>query len=159
MSQRAWQLYLRPHQFRETPVIYRVFLAVISAAILSLSYRGSFPSIYAWFCLAILFASVLRASGRVAFLCGFLHGVVFVLTSVSWIAETLSIHGGMSLAAGWGVLLVIAVVWGISTGLATWGIQRLAVRSYTLALIGAPFLWIWTEVYRTYIPEVSFPWS
>jgi apolipoprotein N-acyltransferase len=155
----AWQLYLRPHRFRETPEIYRIILAVGSAAILSLSYRGSFPSIYAWFCLAIFFASVLRASARIAFLCGFLHGVVFVVTTVPWIAETLSIHGGMSLAAGWGVLLVIAVVWGLSTGVAGWGIQRLAVRSYTLALIGAPFLWIWTEVYRTYLPEVSFPWS
>jgi apolipoprotein N-acyltransferase len=159
MSRPAWQLYLRPHRFRETPAIYRIILAVLSAAILSLSYRGSFPSIYAWFCPAIFFASVLRASGRVAFLCGFLHGLVFVITTVPWIAQTLSIHGGMSLAAGWGVLLVIAVVWGLSTGLAGWGIQRLAVRSYMLALIGAPFLWVWTEVYRTYLPEVSFPWA
>jgi apolipoprotein N-acyltransferase len=159
MSRPAWQLYLRPHRFDETPAIYRIFLAVLSAAILSLSYRGSFPSIYAWFCLAILFASVLRASGRLAFLCGFLHGLVFVLTCVPWIADTLSIHGGMSAAAGWGVLLVIAAVWGLSTGAATWAIQRLSVRSYALALIAAPFLWISTEVYRTYLPEVSFPWS
>jgi len=155
----AWQLYLRPHRFPETPAIYRIFLAVLSGAILSLSYRGSFPSIYAWFGLAILFASVLRTSGRVAFLCGFLHGLVFVVTCVPWIADTLSIHGGMSRAAGWGVLLVIAVVWGLSTGVAAWAIQRLSVRSYTLALVGAPFLWVSTEVYRTYLPEVSFPWS
>jgi apolipoprotein N-acyltransferase len=159
MARPVWQCYLRPHRFRETPAIYRIFLAVLSGAILSLSYRGSFPSIYAWLCLAILFASVLRATGRVAFLGGFLHGLVFVLTSVPWIAETLSIHGGMSRAAGWGVLLVIAMVWGLSTGVATWAIQRLSARSYTLALIGAPFLWISTEVYRTYLPEVSFPWS
>jgi apolipoprotein N-acyltransferase len=28
-----------------------------------------------------------------------------------------------------------------------------------LALFGAPFLWICTEVVRAYLPEISFPWS
>ena len=159
MSSPAWHWYLRPHRHSETPSIIRLVLAVLSGAILSLSYHGSFPQIYAWFCLAVLFATVVRAPARIAFFCGFFHGLVFVLTSVPWIADTLSVHGGMSRAAGWGVLLLIASVWGASTGLATWIVQRLSLRSYTLALIGAPFLWISTEVFRTYLPEISFPWS
>ncbi|HKN26327.1 MAG TPA: apolipoprotein N-acyltransferase [Candidatus Acidoferrum sp.] len=159
MPSPAWYGYLRPHRLRETPAIFRLMLAAASGAILSLSYHGSFLSLYSWFCLALLLASVLGAGARVAFFCGFLHGLIFVLTCVPWIAEVLSVHGGMSLAAGWGVLLLIASVWGASIGLFAWVVQRLARRSYTLALAGAPFLWISTEVFRTYLPEISFPWG
>jgi apolipoprotein N-acyltransferase len=108
---------------------------------------------------ALLLSSILGARAGVAFLCGFLHGVAFVFTCVPWVAEVLAVHGGMSQMAGWGVLLVIAVIWGISTGLFGWVVQRLSVRRYTLALLGAPFLWIFTEFYRAYLPEISFPWG
>jgi apolipoprotein N-acyltransferase len=151
--------YLRPHRVPETPAIIRFLIAAFSGALLSRSYVGSFPSLYAWFCLALLLASILGARARVAFFCGFLHGLLFVVTCVPWIADVLAVHGGMSLAAGWGVLLLIAVTWGASIGLFAWVVQRLSLRSVTLALIGAPFLWISTEVLRAYLPEISFPWG
>jgi apolipoprotein N-acyltransferase len=159
MSSPAWHSYLRPHRQQETPAIVRFLIASLSGAILSLSYHGSFLSLYSWFCVALLLSSILGARPRVAFLCGFLHGLIFVFTSVSWIAEVLAVHGGMSTAAGWGVLLVIGVVWAFSVGAFAWAVQRLSLRSYTLALVGAPFLWICTELYRAYLPEISFPWA
>jgi apolipoprotein N-acyltransferase len=158
MPSLAWQSYLRPHRQPETPAILRFILAALSGAILSLSFQGSFLSFYSWFCIALLLASILGAHARVAFFCGFLHGLVFVFTGVPWIADTLSVHGGMSAAAGWGVLLVIGSVWAAAIGLFAWVVQRLSLRSYTLALAGAPFLWISTEVFRAYLPEISFPW-
>jgi apolipoprotein N-acyltransferase len=159
MPSSAWYGYLSPHRLPETPSVFRLILAGVSGAILSLSYHGSFLSLFSWFCLALLLASILGASARVAFFCGFLHGLIFVLTCVPWIAEVLSVHGGMSLAAGWGVLLLIASVWGASIGLFAWIEQRLSLCSFTLALAGAPFLWVSTEVLRTYLPEISFPWG
>jgi len=155
----AWHSYLRPHRLQEIPSTIRLIVAALSGAILSLSFHGSFLSLYAWFCLALLLSSILGARARVAFFCGFLHGLIFVLTCVPWIADVLSVHGGMSAAAGWGVLLLIAVVWGASIGLFAWAVQRLSLRSFTLALAGTPFLWISTEVLRTYLPEISFPWG
>jgi apolipoprotein N-acyltransferase len=160
MPSSAWHRYLRPYHLPdETPAIFRFILAALSGAILSLSYHGSFLSLYSWFCLALLLASILGTRARIAFFCGFLHGLIFVLTCVPWIAEVLSVHGGMSIEAGWGVLLLIASVWGASIGLFACAVQRLSLRSYTLALAGAPFLWISTEVLRTYLPEISFPWG
>jgi apolipoprotein N-acyltransferase len=159
MSSAAWHSYLRPHRLRETPAIFRLILAGLSGAILSLSFHGSFLSLYAWFSLALLLSSILGARARVAFFCGFLHGLIFVLTCVAWIAEVLSVHGGMSRAAGWGVLLLIAAVWAASIGFFAWVVQRLSLRSLALALVGAPFLWISTEVFRAYLPEISFPWA
>ena len=159
MASLAWHSYLRPHRLQGTPAILRFLLAAISGALLSRSYAGSFPSLYSWFCLALLLSSILGARASVAFFCGFLHGLVFVVTCVPWIADVLAVHGGMSLAAGWGVLLVIAVIWAASVGGFAWAVQRLSVRNCTLALIGAPFLWICTEVFRAYLPEISFPWG
>ena len=159
MPSPAWYSYLRPHRVQETPAIYRWILAALSGAILSLSYHGSFLSLYSWFSLALLLSSILGARPWVAFFCGFLHGLIFVLTCVPWIADVLAVHGGMSAAAGWAVLLLIATLWGASIGLFAWVVQRLSLRSYTLALVGAPFLWISTEVLRAYLPEISFPWG
>jgi apolipoprotein N-acyltransferase len=159
MAPVAWYGYLRPHRLREIPAMVRLLLASLSGAILSLCYHGSFSALYAWFCIALLLSSILGARAVVAFFCGFLHGLVFVFTAVPWIAETLSVHGGMSAAAGWGVLLLIGSVWAASVGIFAWIVQRLSLRSYTLALVGAPFLFICTEVFRTYLPEISFPWA
>ncbi len=159
MSSQAWHSYLRPHRSRETPAAMRLILAILSGAILSLCYRGSQFSLYSWVCLALLLACILGSRGWVAFVCGFLHGLVFTLTCVSWIAEVLSVHGGMPMVAGWGVLVLIASVWGTIIGLFALMVQRLAKRNVPLALVGAPFLWISTEVARTHLPEISFPWA
>jgi apolipoprotein N-acyltransferase len=159
MSSLAWQSYFLPHRSSDTPAIVRLIVAALSGAILSLSYRGSFPGIYSWFCLAMLLASIIRARPAIAFACGFLHGLLFVVTAVSWIAETLSVHGGMSMAAGWGVLLLIAMVWASAIGLFALAVWRIAQQSISLALVASPFLWIVTEVFRAYLPEISFPWA
>lgn len=159
MSSPAWQSYLLPHRSAASPAIWRLILGATSGALLSLSYRGSFSSIYSWVCPALLLSSVLRAKPRVAFGCGFLHGLLFVVTAVPWIAETLSVHGGMSLAAGWGVLLLIACVWSGAIGLFAFFVCVISQRSISLGLIASPFLWIATEVFRTYLPEISFAWA
>lgn len=159
MDSRPWYSTLGSLLPTETPAAVRLILAALSGAILSLSFRDAHSSLYSWFCLALLLFSLLRARARVAFFCGFLHGLIFVVTCVPWIAEVLAVHGGMSAAAGWGVLLLIATVWGCSIGLFTWMVQRLSRQGAGLALIGAPFLWISTEVLRAYLPEISFPWG
>jgi apolipoprotein N-acyltransferase len=159
MASRPWVSplgWLLPPEF---PAIGRLFLAALSGAILSLSFYGAHPSFYSWFCLAVLLFSLLGARARVAFFCGYLHGLIFVVTCVPWVAEVLSVHGGMSAAAGWAVLFLIATVWGCSIGLFTWMVQRLSQQGMGLALLGAPFLWISTEVFRAYLPEISFPWG
>lgn len=159
MDSRPWYSSLGSLLPPETPAAVRLILAALSGAILSRSFYGSHSSLCSWFCLALLLLSLLGARARTAFFCGFLHGLIFVVTCVPWIAEVLSVHGGMSLAAGWGVLLLIATVWACSIGLYAWMVQRLSQQRMGLALIGAPFLWISTEVFRAYLPEISFPWG
>ena len=159
MASRPWYSSLGSLLPSETPAAVRLVLAALSGAILSLSYRDAHSSLYSWFCLALLLFSLLGARARVAFFCGFLHGLIFVVTCVPWIAEVLAVHGGMPSAAGWGILLLIATVWGCSIGLFTWMVHRLSLQGMVPALVGAPFFWISTEVLRAYLPEISFPWG
>src|SRR3984893_2729370 len=159
MTRRNWLMHLRPGPGEGMPTSLRLVIAAVSGATLSLSYTGFYLSIYSWICIGILLISLFGARPRVAFFCGFLHALVFCLTSVPWIATVLAVHGGGSGPGGGGVLVLIASVWGILTGMFAWIVQRLAAYSIALACIGAPFLWVSFEFVRARLPEISFPWN
>jgi apolipoprotein N-acyltransferase len=155
----GWLTYLHPERGAETHLRLRLFLAAASGATLSLSFTGHYLGIYSWICLAILLFSLFGAGPRVAFACGFLHALFFVLTSVPWIATVLSVHGGLSGAGGWGILLLIASAWGMHTGTFAWAVYRLSRRSVECACAAAPFIWVTFEFVRAHLPEISFPWN
>ncbi len=137
----------------------RLTIGAASGAALSLSFTGLYLSIYSWICVGVLLLAVIGARGRVAFACGFLHALLFVVTSVPWIATVLSVHGGLSIAGGWGVLLLIAAAWGVLVGGFTLAVHRISRRSIELACIAAPFVWVTFEFIRAHLPEISFPWN
>lgn len=141
------------------PSWLRLVIASASGAALSLSFTGLYLSIYSWICVGVLLLVVIRATARIAFVCGFLHALLFVLTSVPWIATVLTVHGGLSVAGGWGVLLLIAAAWGVLIGSFTLAVQRISRRSLVLACVAAPFLWVTFEFIRAHLPEISFPWN
>jgi apolipoprotein N-acyltransferase len=159
MPQGTWLSYLRPHPGTETPRALRFVIAGVSGAALSLSFTGFYLALYSWVCVGILLIALFGANSRVAFGCGFLHGLLFVVTSVPWIATVLAVHGGLSKTGGWGVLLLIASAWGILIGLFAWMVNRLSRRSVELACMGAPFMWVNFEFVRAHLPEISFPWN
>jgi apolipoprotein N-acyltransferase len=159
MPARGWLTYLRPQPGTDTPAALRIGIGGVSGAALSLSYTGFYLSIYSWVCIGVLLVVLFGARPRTAFGCGFLHGLLFVFTSVPWIATVLAVHGGLSRAGGWGVLFLIAAAWGILIGSFAWIVNRLSRRSITVACIGAPFLWVSFEFVRAHLPEISFPWN
>jgi apolipoprotein N-acyltransferase len=159
MPRGGWLSYFHPQADAEAPASLRLIAGAVSGAALSLSYAGLYLGIYSWVCISILLLSLFGARPRVAFGCGFFHGLLFVLTSVPWIATVLTVHGGLSVAGGWAVLFLIAIAWGILTGAFAWSVHRLSGRSIELACIGGPFLWVTFEFARAHLPEISFPWN
>jgi len=131
----------------------------IAGAGLALAFNWFYFPLYAWVSIGVLLMMVFGTTPRVAFFCGYLHTVAFVLASVPWIAEVLAVHGGMSRLAGWGVLLLIAAVLGILTAVFTWTVHRISRRSILLACVAAPFVWVAMEFTRAHMPEISFPWN
>jgi apolipoprotein N-acyltransferase len=159
MSLRSWTHFFSPYPGPATPAAFRLVCAAVSGAALSLSYTGFYFSIYSWLCIGLLLIVILDAHPRIAFAGGFVHMFFFVLTSMSWIATVLAVHGGLSRAGGWAILLLIATVLGVITGGFAWCVRHLAQRSLALACIGAPFLWVTFEFVRGHLPEISFPWN
>jgi len=160
MPLRKWiPPHLRPAFGVETPAAFRIVCAAVSGSALSLSYTGFYFSIYSWLCIGILLVVLLDARPRVAFGCGFVHSLFFVLFSMPWIATVLAVHGGLSYAGGWAILLLIASVFGVVTGGFALCVQRLAQRSVLLACAGAPFLWVAWEFAFAHVPEIGFPWN
>lgn len=154
----SWEFYLPLPPSQESPILLRLFLAVLSGALLSLSYTGWYLPVFSWFCIGLLLVCILGTRPRIAFACGFLHAMAFVLLSVPWFAVVLYLHGGVSRVGGWGILLLIAAAWGILTGLFAAIVQRLS-GSATFALAGAPFVWVTFEFIRGRLPEIGFPWN
>jgi len=95
MPRGGWLTYFHPESGAEMPSGLRLFVGAASGAVLSLSYTGLYLSVYSWVCVGILLFSLFGARPRVAFGCGFFHGLLFVLTSVPWIATVLTVHGGL----------------------------------------------------------------
>jgi apolipoprotein N-acyltransferase len=159
MSLRSWTHFFPPYPGPATPAAFRLVCAAVSGAALSLSYTGFYFSIYSWLCVGLLLIVILDARPRIAFACGFVHALLFVFTSVSWIATVLAVHGGLSRVGGWAILLLIASVIGSLTGTFAWCVCRLAQCSLALACIGAPFLWVTFEFVLAHLPEIGFPWN
>ena len=159
MTPRNWLFFLRPQTGTEMPVALRLALAAVTGAGLSLSFTGFYLAIYSWVSVGLLLILVMNPKPRVAFGCGFVHAIAFVLTSIPWIAAVLSLHGGLSPGGGWGVLLLIASAWGILIGAFAWSVNRIAKRSMRRACVAAPFLWVTFEFIRAHLPEIGFPWN
>jgi len=159
MPRGGWLSYFHHQAAAEAPASLRLIGGAVSGAALSLSFTGLYLSIYSWVCIAILLLSLFGGRPRVAFGCGFFHGLLFVLTSLPWIATVLTVHGGVSITGGWGLLLLIGIAWGILTGAFAWSVHRLSRQSIELACIGAPFLWVAFEFARVHLPEIGFPWN
>ncbi len=159
MPQRAWANFFRSQSGAETPDSFRFVFAALSGSALSFSYNGFYLSIYSWVCIGILLIVLFGARPAVAFGCGFVHSVFFVVTCFPWIATVLSEHGDIPKAASWGLVVLIGCYFGILVGIFAWVVNRLAQRSILLACCGAPFVWVALEFARVHVPGISFPWG
>src|SRR5258706_13795879 len=155
----SWLDWLRSDSQKKFPATFRLIVSAITGAGLALSFTWLYFPVYAWISVGLLLMMLFGAKPRVAFFCGFFHTIAFVFASVPWIAEVLAVHGGMSRAAGWGVLLLIAMTMGTLTGGFAWTINRISQRSIALAGVAAPFAGGTPEFSVSPFPEVSFPWN
>jgi len=159
MSASHWPDWLHPDSQKKFPTAFRLIVSTITGAGLALSFTWLYFPAYAWISVGLLLMMALGARPKVAYFCGFFHAMAFVFVSVSWIAEVLAVHGGMSLIAGWAILALIAAVFGVLTGGFTWAVNRIARKNVALACIAAPFLWVTSEFARAHLPEIGFPWN
>jgi len=94
---------------------------------------------------------------RVAFFCGFLHGVIFCADLRVLGAEVLSVDGGIQ-PRRLGSLFSSRRSCGVRLAFFTWIVQRLSQKELPSSF-RAPFLWISNGGLPRLSPEISFPWG
>ncbi len=112
-------------------------------------------------CLPLLIAVVNEPRLWRAFLLGALSGALFLLGGVYWFIGVMQRYGGLSLPAALSAmasfLIVFSSFWGAFGLVEAWVAQR--ARRVGMALALAPFLWVATELARTYYVLTGFPWN
>lgn len=135
-------------------------LAVLSGALLALSFPKFGHPAFAWIAIAPLLVAVTfqRQTSRRAFLLGLITGIVYFAGTLYWLVATMTTFGGLStpLAAFAAAILVLY----LSLFPAAFAViqARFALAFGSMALLAAPATWVATEMGRTYILD-GFPWE
>lgn len=139
--------------------LHRVLLALLSGALLALSFPKHGHPAFAWIALTPLIIAAWRAASlRQAFFLGLLSGGVYFWGTLYWLVETMTTFGGLSVPVAFvAALLLVAYLSLFPAGFAvllarakrTFGVRGLA--------LAAP-IWVTTELGRQYLWD-GFPWA
>ena len=140
--------------------LYRLLLAAVSGALLSLAFPShpDHPLAFLYHplwahCALVPLLLVLKDRGfKSGFAAGWISGLVWNLLSLYWVAYTQG--GGLAVVGGTGLM---AAYLGLFTGLCTGLFNVLAARWGAKALALLPLLWTGQE-YLLSLGELGFPW-
>jgi apolipoprotein N-acyltransferase len=136
------------------------YLAAITSGFLLFA---SFPlirwSFLAWVALLPLLGALLFETQLLrGFLLGYASGGVFFAGNCYWIVAVMERYGGLSIAISLGILVLFVGLFSVFFG--AFGLIEVFVarRSRLAGLCLSPFLWVSTELARTYL-FTGFPWD
>jgi len=121
---------------------------------------GIEPQVVApWLALVPLFLLLGVGRPRTTFGLGWVHGTVFWLVSIPWIAPTLETFGSVAPWLAWLLLFTLALYLGLYTAFFAAGGALLWRRlSWPAALLSLPALWVALEWVRGWMFS-GFPWN
>jgi apolipoprotein N-acyltransferase len=139
--------------------LHLILLALLSGALLALSFPKHVHPAFAWIALTpLVICAWQAASRRQAFLLGLLAGGVYFWGTLYWLIETMTTFGGLStLTAVFAAFLLVAY---LSLFPAVFSVTLAIVRRRTgvWALALAAPIWVTTELGRQYVWD-GFPWA
>ena len=135
-------------------------LALLSGALLALSFPKFGHPAFAWIALAPLMVALAyrRHTARGAFALGLLTGAVYFSGTLYWLVETMTTFGGLNTAvAAFAAGVLIAYLSLFPAAYAV--VQSRLTRAFgPRALLFGPVIWVATEMGRTYVLD-GFPWE
>jgi apolipoprotein N-acyltransferase len=111
----------------------------------------------AWVALVPLLVALHGASGLRAARLGYVTGSVSALGLLYWTSLVVVQYGGLPLVAGALIMLALCLAFALFPLVFGWATGRLVARFGSLGLLGAPFLWVATELLRAHT-FFEFPW-
>ena len=137
----------------------RAWAAIFSGLLASQAFPATDLALLGWVALIPLLAVLCRDGPRLGAWHGFLQGVVFYLVLLSWIPGVVAGYGGLGLALGWSIgLLLVMVLAGFHALFGAWQ-AWLHVRLGMPALLAAPAGWVLLAEWLRLWPLGGFPWG
>jgi apolipoprotein N-acyltransferase len=135
-------------------------LAILSGALLALSFPKFGHPAFAWIALAPLLVAVAHRvqSSRRAFALGLTTGVVYFCGTLYWLVETMTTFGGLNTALATFAAGVLIAYLALYPALFAMVLARLVRTLGRTALLLSPAIWVASEMGRTYVLD-GFPWE
>ena len=134
-------------------------LAVLSGALLTLSFPHLGHPAFAWIALVPLLLAVVRSRSLLqAFAVGLVTGCVHFAGTLYWIPRVMVEYGGLSPSASWGVHLLFVAYLALFPALFAAGTALLHRRMGPASLLYVPAVWVTSELGRVYL-FTGFPWE
>jgi apolipoprotein N-acyltransferase len=111
----------------------------------------------AWVALVPLLAALHGTAGWRAARLGYLAGAVSSLGLLYWTALVVIQYGGLPIGVGIAIMVALCLAVALFPLLFGWAAARLVSAFGTAGLLGAPFVWVATELLRTHT-FFEFPW-
>jgi len=135
-------------------------LALLSGALLALSFPKFGHPAFAWISVAPLLVAVShrRHTPRRAFLLGLVTGIVYFSGTLYWLVETMTTFGGLSTPLATFAAAILVLYLSLFPAVFAAIQARLAAAFGPMAVLAAPATWIASEMGRTYVLD-GFPWE
>ena len=134
-------------------------LALVAGLALALAFPNYNVPLVGWLSAAGLIFAVLGASFGEAALCGFAYGVAFYAFSIPWIYTVMRHYGPLPVWQAAGVLALLVIQQSLVNIAFSVPVAWIARRSINRALVASPFLWVASELLRSRLGPLSFPWD
>jgi apolipoprotein N-acyltransferase len=139
------------------PAAGRYLLAIVSGAMLALSFPRPGISLLAWCAFVPLFVAAAGTSPRDAFKLGFVAGLAAYAGVLYWVNIVMITYGKLPAAVSVSLYLALAGYLALYPGLVLWLTRRGEGRGIS-ALCSFPVLWVGGELIRSYL-LTGFPWA
>lgn len=136
---------------------WREVLAATSGLLLVFSFPKFGHDAVAWVALMPLLVALVGTSGWQSLRLGYVTGAVSALGILYWISLVVVQYGGIPLPVGIAIMITLCLAFATFPSVFGWIVGRLVVTFGPLGLLGAPFVWVGTELLRAHT-AFQFPW-
>lgn len=133
-------------------------LALLSGALLALSFPSANVYPLAWFAFIPLFIAIRAQTPAKAFLLACMTGWVYFCGTLYWVTISMQIYGGMSAWLSTLVMLLLVAYLSLYLGLFAWILQYVAKENEKALLLLSPALWVVLEWIKGHA-FTGFPWA
>ncbi|MHB8881090.1 MAG: apolipoprotein N-acyltransferase [Thermodesulfovibrionales bacterium] len=144
------------NQLKQAAMEYAPALA--SGVLLVLSFPGFDYYPLAWIALLPLLFSLREKTPKEAFRTGYVFGIVYFFGTLYWVYHSITVFGGISLAASFGVVLLLCLYLGLYPAIFSWLFVLIMKKTKLPALLIVPVIWVVLEFIRSYL-LTGFPWA